>query len=109
MDVYYYFNYSTPDSPPIRGSWGIANIPAVSSGWMVVEALPLVLSPTVIIALLSPEVRESTTLEEYLSRSLGLTLIAFSILLLLLTGSVPLTVSAWAQPLLRIPANPLPL
>jgi len=72
MDVYYYFNY-------------------MSSGWMVLEAIPLIVSPTVIIALLSPEVRESTTLEEYLSRSLGLTLIAFSILLLLLTGSVPLT------------------
>ncbi|KAF8249265.1 hypothetical protein K440DRAFT_544211 [Wilcoxina mikolae CBS 423.85] len=72
MDVYYYFNY-------------------LSAGWMVLEAIPLIVSPTMIITLLSPEVRESTHLEEYLSRSLGFTLIAFAILNLLLTGCVPLT------------------
>ncbi|KAI5855707.1 hypothetical protein BZA05DRAFT_389421 [Tricharina praecox] len=78
MDVYYYFNY-------------------MSAGWMVLEAIPLIFSPTVIITLLSPDVRESTALEEYLSRSLGITLIAFAILNLLLTGSVPLT-SALSEP-----------
>ncbi|KAF8542701.1 hypothetical protein BDD12DRAFT_728105 [Trichophaea hybrida] len=72
MDVYYYFNY-------------------LSAGWMVLEAIPLIVSPTVIISLLSPEVRQSTYLEEYLSRSLGFTLIAFAVLNLLLTGCVPLT------------------
>ncbi|KAA8897220.1 hypothetical protein FN846DRAFT_262442 [Sphaerosporella brunnea] len=74
MDVYYYFNY-------------------MSAAWMVIEAIPLIVSPTVIITLLSPDVRESTPLETYLSRSLGFTLIAFAILNLLLTGSVPLTSS----------------
>ncbi|KAI5780447.1 hypothetical protein EDC01DRAFT_668150 [Geopyxis carbonaria] len=72
MDVYYSFNY-------------------MSAAWMILEAVPLIISPTMIITLLSPEVRESTVLEEYLSRSLGMCLIAFSILNLLLTGSVPLT------------------
>lgn len=84
----------------------------MSSAWMIVEAIPLITSPNIIITLLSPDVRESTTLEEYLSRSLGLTLVAFSILLLLLTGSVPLTVRPFPPSSLPPPfdhsTNPLP-
>lgn len=72
---------------------------------MIVEAIPLILSPTLIITLLSPDVRESTSLEEYLSRSLGLTLVAFSVLLLILTGSIPLTVSFHIPRFFRHPAN----
>ncbi|KAI5802636.1 hypothetical protein FPQ18DRAFT_231997, partial [Pyronema domesticum] len=72
MDVYYAFNYMT-------------------AAWMTLEAIPLIASPTLIITLLAPEVRESTALEEYLSRSLGFTLIAFAVLNLILTGCVPLT------------------
>lgn len=72
MDVYYYFNY-------------------LSTAWMTLEALPLITSPTIVLALLSPEIRSSTAIEEYLSRSLGFTLIAFGMLNLLLTGSIPLT------------------
>lgn len=75
------------------------------------EALPLIATPTIIVAMLSPEVREPTRkpgdsliaqpqsqlilnaeLESYLSRSLGLTLIAFAVLNLLLTGSISLVV-----------------
>lgn len=74
MDVYYYFNY-------------------LSAGWMMLEALPLIATPTIIVAMLSPEVREPTQLESYLSRSLGLTLIAFAVLNLLLTGSISLVSS----------------
>jgi len=74
MDVYYAYNFA-------------------SAAWMCLEALPLIASPTIITTLLSPEVRESTALEEYLCRSLGFTLIAFAILNLLLTGSIPLTAS----------------
>ncbi|CUS13917.1 unnamed protein product [Tuber aestivum] len=74
MDVYYYFNY-------------------LSAGWMMLESLPLILNPTIIITMLSPDVREPTPLESYLSRSLGFALIAFAILNLLLTGSIPLASS----------------
>jgi len=77
MDVYYAFNY-------------------LSAGWMMLEALPLLTAPTLIVAILSPEVREPSQLEVYLSRTLGITLVAFSILNLLLTGSVPL-VSTFAE------------
>ncbi|KAH0603851.1 uncharacterized protein H6S33_007510 [Morchella sextelata] len=85
MDVYYYFNY-------------------LSAGWMMLESIPLIASPTVIITMLSPDVRETTQLEAYLSRSLGFTLIAFSILNLLLTGSVPL-VSSFSETAVAKPAG----
>jgi hypothetical protein len=87
MDVYYYFNY-------------------MSAAWMVLESIPLIVSPTIILTLLSPEVRESTALEQYLSRSLGFTLIAFAILNLLLTGCVPLTVHHPPHSPDLPPANP---
>ncbi|PQE25842.1 Glutathione S-transferase chloride channel C-terminal protein [Rutstroemia sp. NJR-2017a BBW] len=43
--------------------------------------------------MLSPEIREATVLEEYFSRSLGMTLLTLGIMVVLLTGSVPLTSS----------------
>ncbi|KAG9248387.1 hypothetical protein BJ878DRAFT_488540 [Calycina marina] len=74
MDVYYSFSYGT-------------------AGWLTLQALPLVVSPTIIITLLSPEVREPTVIEEYFARSLGMALFTLGIMIVLLTGSVPLTSS----------------
>ncbi|KAL1791900.1 hypothetical protein ACET3X_009651 [Alternaria dauci] len=72
MDVYYFYSYGT-------------------AAWLATQAAPLIASPTMIVALLSPEVREASTLEVYFSRSLGFSLIALGILTVLLTGSVPLS------------------
>ncbi|KAL6708433.1 hypothetical protein ACN47E_002696 [Coniothyrium glycines] len=72
MDVYYFYSYGT-------------------AAWLATQAVPLISSPTMIVALLSPEVREATTLEVYFSRTLGMTLITLGILTVLLTGSVPLS------------------
>ncbi|KAI4610183.1 hypothetical protein J4E90_006189 [Alternaria incomplexa] len=72
MDVYYFYSYGT-------------------AAWLATQAAPLIASPTMIVALLSPEVREASTLEVYFSRTLGLSLIALGILTVLLTGSVPLS------------------
>ncbi|KAF2463196.1 uncharacterized protein BDR25DRAFT_298505 [Lindgomyces ingoldianus] len=58
---------------------------------MALQALPLIASPTMIATLLSPTVREATTLEVYFSRTLGFSLITIGILSVLLTGSVPLS------------------
>jgi hypothetical protein len=74
------------------------------------QAAPLIASPTMIVALLSPEVREAsstyrgrgrttpmnhtnafTALEVYFSRTLGFTLLTLGALTILLTGSVPLS------------------
>jgi len=74
MDVYYSYTFGT-------------------AGWLAIQALPLIVSPTIIITLLSPDVREPTLLEEYFSRSLGMTLLALGVMVILLTGSVPLTSS----------------
>ncbi|KAF2401218.1 hypothetical protein EJ06DRAFT_581402 [Trichodelitschia bisporula] len=72
MDVYYAYTYGT-------------------CGWLALQAVPMLLSPTLLVASLSPEVREATTLEVYLSRSLGLAAITIGALCVLLTGSVPLS------------------
>jgi len=74
MDVYYAYTYGT-------------------FGWLTLQAAPLIVSPTIIVTLLSPEAREPTILEEYFSRSLGITLFTLGIMIVLLTGSVPLTSS----------------
>jgi len=58
---------------------------------MALQAVPLFISPTMIVTLLSPEVREPTILETYFSRCLGFSLITIGILAVLLTGSVPLS------------------
>jgi hypothetical protein len=47
----------------------------------------------IIIATLSPDVREPTPLESYLCRALAFTLLAFGFLVVILTGSVPMTVA----------------
>jgi len=72
MDVFYSYTYGT-------------------GGWLAIQAMPLIISPTMIVALLSPEVREASTLEVYFSRTLGFTFIAVAVLCILLTGSVPLS------------------
>jgi len=74
MDAFYSYTYGT-------------------AGWLSLQAVPLIISPRIIVTLLSPEVRDSSALELYFSRTYGLTLIAFSFLSLLLTGSVPLSSS----------------
>ncbi|KAH6663873.1 hypothetical protein B0J14DRAFT_608725 [Halenospora varia] len=74
MDVFYSYTYGT-------------------AGWLMLQAAPLIVSPTIIITMLSPEVREPTDLETYFARSLGITLLALGVMIVLLTGSVPLTSS----------------
>ncbi|CAI6251994.1 unnamed protein product [Periconia digitata] len=72
MDVYYFYSYGT-------------------AAWLATQAAPLIASPTMIVALLSPEVREASTLEVYFSRSVGFSLLTIGALNILLTGSVPLS------------------
>ncbi|KAF4540565.1 hypothetical protein DIS24_g3596 [Lasiodiplodia hormozganensis] len=72
MDVFYAYTFGT-------------------AAWLALQATPMIASPTMIAALLSPQVREATTLEIYFSRSLGFSLITLGILTVLLTGSVPLS------------------
>ncbi|KAF2145540.1 uncharacterized protein K452DRAFT_295156 [Aplosporella prunicola CBS 121167] len=72
MDVFYSYTYGT-------------------AGWLALQAAPLIISPSMIVAMMAPEVRDATPLEVYFSRSLGVALITLGVLCVLLTGSVPLT------------------
>lgn len=74
MDVFYAYTYGT-------------------AGWFALQAAPLLISPTMIVTLLAPEVREASVIEEYFSRCLGMALMTLAVLAILLTGSVPLTSS----------------
>ncbi|KAH0542743.1 hypothetical protein FGG08_002882 [Glutinoglossum americanum] len=74
MDVFYYYTFGT-------------------ASWLAVQAIPLLASPTLIVAILSPDARHATPLEEYFARSLGIALITMGILAILLTGAIPLTSS----------------
>lgn len=74
MDVFYAYTYC-------------------SAGWLALQAIPLLLSPSLIIMLLSKEARNPTILEIYLSRSLALGLLAVALLTILHSGSIPLTTS----------------
>jgi len=64
-----------------------------TSAYLSAQALPMLLTPRIIAAMLSPDMRSATDLEYYLSRLLGLTLLALAALSLVLTGTVPLTTS----------------
>merc|ERR1712113_1249123 len=62
-----------------------------TAGYCSVQALPLLLTPKLIVSMLAKDARPITDLEAYLSRSLALALLAFALLVILLTGAVPLT------------------
>ena len=92
MDVFYVYTYGT-------------------AAWLGMQALPLIATPKLIVAMLAVETRSPTctdtlerfllpglpmltfiiALEEYFCRCQGLVYITLGILTVLLTGSVPLT------------------
>jgi hypothetical protein len=107
VQVYYFYSYGTAawmGKPGIR-----FNSSGSTDRCKATQALPLIASPTMMVALLSPEVREATSkhattlhpffpakhsalaLEVYFSQCLGFSLLAIGVLNVLLTGSVPLS------------------
>ncbi|KAF1984758.1 hypothetical protein K402DRAFT_358770 [Aulographum hederae CBS 113979] len=74
MDVFYAYTYGT-------------------AGWMTLQALPLLISPSSVVLSLTSEARQVTDVETYLGRSLGLALLIIGFLPLPLTNSIPLTSS----------------
>ncbi|KAK5120570.1 hypothetical protein LTR85_006226 [Meristemomyces frigidus] len=62
-----------------------------TAGYFAVQALPLLLTPKLIVSMLATDPRPMTDLEAYFSRSLALLLLAFAVTCLLLTGAIPLT------------------
>lgn len=61
-----------------------------TAGWLAVQALPLLLTPSLATTLLSSDPHRITDLEAHLCRALGLALLGLALLQLLLTGLIPL-------------------
>jgi len=68
-----------------------------SAGYLALQATALLASPTMMTTLLNTEVREPSALEMYLCRALAITLLAMASMVILLTGSIPLTSSLRAS------------
>ncbi|KAI4278344.1 MAG: hypothetical protein L6R38_005279 [Xanthoria sp. 2 TBL-2021] len=87
MDVFYAYTYST-------------------AAWFGIQAVPLMMFPKLIITALSTEARKPTVLEEYLCRSLAFTLFTLAILIVLLTGTIPLSSSLSESEITADPSDP---
>ncbi|KAI1911076.1 hypothetical protein LOZ61_004054 [Ophidiomyces ophidiicola] len=74
MDVFYMYTYG-------------------KGAWLSLQALPLIASPKMIVAILLDKPREPSELEIYFARSFGFALITLAILSIVLTGTIPLTSS----------------
>ncbi|KAF2093021.1 hypothetical protein NA57DRAFT_81702 [Rhizodiscina lignyota] len=61
-----------------------------TAGWLATQAVPLLLTPRVIISLLSEEMKTATDLETYFCRCLSFSLLALAFMSLLLTGFIPI-------------------
>ncbi|KAJ9199045.1 hypothetical protein DTO166G4_7321 [Paecilomyces variotii] len=75
MDVFYTYTYGT-------------------AAWLSVQGFLLLASPKMTVTMLLDETRPPSSIEIYLSRCSGLSLLTLAILTILLTGSVPLTSTA---------------
>ncbi|KAK1768363.1 hypothetical protein QBC33DRAFT_373812 [Phialemonium atrogriseum] len=62
-----------------------------SFGWLALQSIPLALWPTFVISLLTPDFRHASAVDQHLARSLGFSQLTIGVLLVVLTGSLPLT------------------
>ncbi|KAJ9157826.1 hypothetical protein NKR23_g58 [Pleurostoma richardsiae] len=60
-------------------------------GWLSIQAMPLILWPTFISSMLVNEYQPANSVEAYFARSLGFTQLALSLVLVCLSGALPLT------------------
>ncbi|KPM34981.1 hypothetical protein AK830_g11590 [Neonectria ditissima] len=70
-------------------SYSFANL-----AWLGTQALPLIVWPSFIGSLLRGENEATNSLEVYFARSLGLALLALGLIIVILSGAVPLTSAA---------------
>ncbi|ROT37438.1 hypothetical protein SODALDRAFT_351723 [Sodiomyces alkalinus F11] len=59
--------------------------------WLSLQALPLILWPGFISSLLRDEYSSASSLENYFARSLGFAILALGLVVVILSGSLPLT------------------
>ncbi|PGH30352.1 hypothetical protein GX50_06871 [[Emmonsia] crescens] len=77
MDVFYAYTYST-------------------AAWLSLQGIPLVATPKMIIMILLDEARPPSMLEIYFARCFGLSLLAITAIIIVLTGSIPISSSSSA-------------
>ncbi|KAJ4271835.1 hypothetical protein NW762_000541 [Fusarium torreyae] len=66
--------------------------------WLGTQAFPLILGPSFVGSLLKPEGEGSTALETYFGRSLGFALLALGLIVVVLSGALPLDTSSKEAP-----------
>ncbi|KAH6898431.1 hypothetical protein B0T10DRAFT_555749 [Thelonectria olida] len=66
--------------------------------WLSTQAVPLILWPSFIGSLLRPEYEPASSLEIYFARSLGFALLTLGLVVVVLSGAIPLTSAADAKP-----------
>ncbi|KAF4951859.1 hypothetical protein FSARC_12797 [Fusarium sarcochroum] len=66
--------------------------------WLSTQAFPLILGPSFVGSLLRPEGEVSTALETYFGRSLGFALLALGLIVVVLSGALPLDTSSKEVP-----------
>ncbi|KAM3418609.1 hypothetical protein BST61_g4586 [Cercospora zeina] len=64
---------------------------AATSGYLALQALPLLVSPKLIVNMLAAEPRQITEVETYMLRALGFALVALAAFTLLLSGLLPVS------------------
>ncbi|KAF7196434.1 hypothetical protein HII31_02162 [Pseudocercospora fuligena] len=81
------------DSPsePSRSMDVFATYTAGTSAYLAIQAVPLLLSPRMIVGMLANEAHTTTDIETYFGRALSLALLALSLLNLVLSGLLPVT------------------
>ncbi|KAJ5133634.1 hypothetical protein N7448_001343 [Penicillium atrosanguineum] len=72
MDVFNAYTYST-------------------AGWLSLQSLFLITGPSMLVSMLLDESRPASSIEVYLARCLGFSLLTLAVLTAMLTGSIPLT------------------
>ena len=68
-----------------------------TAGWLSLQAMPLIIMPKFLVALLTTEVHRATDMEVYFGRSLGFSLVVLALIVLFFTGTIPLS-SSIAEP-----------
>jgi hypothetical protein len=68
----------------------LAPLDTATSAYLALQAIPLLLSPKLIVSMLASEPRAITDVEAYMLRALGFALLALSVFTMLLTGLLPI-------------------
>ncbi|KAJ5440907.1 Glutathione S-transferase/chloride channel C-terminal [Penicillium cf. griseofulvum] len=62
-----------------------------TAAWLLLQSLPLIAGPSIIVTMLLDETRPASPIELYFARCLGFSLLTIAVLTAMLTGSIPLT------------------